>query len=126
MLNKETIGKLIEMNHNDRDSLDFIRSCVQSFEDYHKAVFDDQMFQIVYGGGALDGDEYREGRSSVDKTRTIHHNSVISNVNILNRMANKAGLEPVYEGVVSEERPYRREVADAVFEYIESIINNRS
>lgn len=126
MLNKETIGKLIEMNQNDRDSLDFIRSCVQSFEDYHKAVFDDQMFQIVYGGGALDGDEYREGRSSVDKTRTIHHNSVISNVNILNRMANKAGLEPVYEGVVSEERPYRREVADAVFEYIESIINNRS
>ena len=126
MLNKETIKKLIELNKNERDSLDFIKSCIESFEQYHKAVFDDQMFQIIYGGGALDGDEYRERRSSVDRTRTIHHNSIISNVNILNRMANKAGIEPVYNGVVSEERPYRREVANAVFEYIESIINNRS
>lgn len=41
-------------------------------------------------------------------------------------MADKAGLDPVYDGVVSKERPYRREVANAVFEYIESIINSRS
>lgn len=126
MLNKETIKELIKLNKNDRDSLDFIGSCIRSFEDYHKAVFDDQMFQIIYGGGALDGDEYRERRSSVDRTRTICHNGVISNVNILNRMACKAGIEPVYDGVVSEERPYRREVANSVFEYIENIINNRT
>ena len=64
--------------------------------------------------------------SAVDRTRTLYHNSVISNVSILNRMADKAGLDPVYDGVVSKERPYRREVANAVFEYIESIINSRS
>ncbi len=126
MLNKETVNKLIELNKNDLESLEFIRSCIDSFEVYHRAVFDDQMFQTVYGGSAMDADEYRELRSSVDRTRTVHHNGVIANVNILNRMASRAGLDPVYDGIVSEERPHRRLVADAVFEYVEDIIDNRN
>ena len=125
MLNIETINKLIELNKNDRDSLAFIHSCIDSFEQYHKAVFDDQMVQIIYNG-ALGGDDYRERRSSADRTRTVNHNNVISSVKILNRMAEKAGISPVYDGIVSEETPYRRKVADAVFEYIEYIINNRN
>ena len=126
MLNKDTITKLIELNKDDRKTLEFIKARIDSFEQYHRAVFDDQMFQIFYVGSAIEGDEYRERRTEVDKTRTIYHNSVITNVSILNRLAEKAGLDPIYDGVVSEERPYRRQVANAVFEYIESIINNRT
>lgn len=126
MLNKETIRKLIELNKFDRESLDFIKSCIDSFEQYHRAVFEDQMIQIIFGGGAFEGTEYRELRSSADRARTVNHDAIIASVNILNRMADKAGLEAVYDGVVSKERPYRRQVANAVFEYIEFIINNRS
>lgn len=126
MLNKDSIDKLISINKNDSEMLNFINSCITSFENYHKAVFDDQMFLRIYGTGALDPDEYRERRSAVDKKRTMYHNSIISNVNILNRLASKSNVDLVYDGVVSEEKPYRREVANAVFEYIEYIINNRS
>ena len=126
MLNKDVMARLIEINKNDRDTLDFIRDCIDSFEKYHRAVFDDQMTQIIYGSGAIDGDEFREIRALADKTRTIHHNSVISNVSILNRLADRNGLPPVYDGNVSESQPYRRQVANAVFEYIEDIINNRN
>ncbi|MBQ6606917.1 MAG: DUF3232 domain-containing protein [Firmicutes bacterium] len=126
MLNKDTITKLIELNKDDRKTLEFIKSRIDSFEQYHRAVFDDQMFQLFYVGSAIEGDEYREGRTAVDKTRTIYHNSVITSVSILNRLADKAGLDPIYDGVVSEEQPYRRQIANAVFEYIESIINNRT
>ena len=126
MLNTNTIKKLIELNKGDQEIIELISSCLDSFEQYHRAVFADQLFLIIYGDGVLDGDDYRERRSSVDYTRTIYHNSVISNVGILNRLAANAGLEPVYDGVVSKERPYRRQLANAVFEYIESIINNRS
>ena len=126
MINERSVAKLIELHKSDRKTLDFIRSCLDSFEQYHRSVFEDQLVQIVYGGGALDGDEYRERRTSADRTRTVNHNSVIMNVGILNRMAEKAGIEPVYDGTVSEERPYRRQVADAVFAYIESVIKNRS
>ena len=126
MLNTDTLTQLIELNKDDRKTLEFIKARIDSFEQYHRAVFDDQMFQIFYVGSAIEGDEYRERRTEVDKTRTIYHNSVITNVSILNRLAEKAGLDPIYDGVVSEERPYRRQVANAVFEYIESIINNRT
>lgn len=44
---------------------------------------------------------------------------------MLNRMASKAGVGPIYGGTVSEEMPYRRQVADAVLEYVESIISDR-
>ena len=126
MLNKDSINKLIALNKNDRESLDFIKSCIDSFEQYHKAVFDDQMFPLLYGNGALENGEYRDGRIAVDRIRTVHHNAVIANVNVLNRLAAGFGLAPVYDGIVSEEQPYRRQVADAVFAYIENIINNRT
>jgi len=62
---------------------------------------------------------------SLDKKRTMLHNRVLIAVNVLNRMASKENLKPVYDGIVSEERPYRREVANAVLEYVEKIIKER-
>jgi hypothetical protein len=62
---------------------------------------------------------------AMDKRRTMCHNSVLSSINILNRLATKENLSPLYDGTVSEERPYRTEVADAVLEYIEDIIKKR-
>ncbi len=126
MLNTETIKLLLTAHRNEPDILKFIKSALDSFEDYHRAVFDEQMFPIIYGGGATDAEAFREQAMSLDRKRTICHNSVIANVGILNRMAKNADLPLVYDGVVSEERPYRREVANAVFAYIEEIINNRT
>ncbi len=62
----------------------------------------------------------------MDKARTRAHNAVLANVKLLNRLAENAGLAPVYEGTVSQERPYRREVADAVMAYIASVIEDRA
>ncbi len=126
MLNKESISKLLVVYKNNPDIVKFIKSAIDSFEDYHKAVFDEQMFPIIYGNGAMDAEAFREQAMALDRKRTIRHNSMIANVGILNRMAKNANLPPIYNGVVSEERPYRREVANAVFAYIEEIINNRT
>lgn len=125
MLNAKTIEQIIAQCKHDKNRLDFIKSLLDSFETYHKAVFDDQLFVIVYGNGALDADDYRDKRTQVDKTRSVYHDSLITNVGILNRLAEKEGLPPVYDGIVSGERPYRRMIANAVFEYVEHIINNR-
>jgi hypothetical protein len=61
----------------------------------------------------------------MDRKRTSCHNAVLANVSMLNRMAAMAGLPPVYEGVISEDQPYRRQVADAVLEYVHKIIQDR-
>ena len=63
--------------------------------------------------------------TSRDKTRTRCHNAVIAQVNCLNRLAEEAGIPPLYDGVVSEERPYRRQVADAVLDFVRDSILNR-
>lgn len=126
MLNADSIDKLIAFHKSNSMMLSFIKKALDSFEEYHKAVFDEQLFPVIFGNGAMDADEYREQAMALDRKRTIRHNTVITNVGILNRMAQNAGLPPVYDGIVSEERPYRREVANAVFAYMEEIINKRT
>ena len=74
---------------------------------------------------SIGGQDYKDYVSKLDKMRTVTHNSVLANVNVLNRLAAKNSLPPVYDGIVSEERPYRREVANAVLAYVEKIIKNR-
>lgn len=124
MLNKESIIKIIAANRDDREMLDFVKGILDSFEQYHNAVFEEHLYGVVYNG-AIDGNEFRENRTSLDRTRTSFHNALLANVRVLNRMADQIGAAPVYDGVVSEEKPYRRQVADAVFAYIEEVINNR-
>lgn len=125
MFDYECLSKLVRHYRNDNEALEFIKSALDSFEEYHAAVMKDQLFPFVYGG-VIVGSEYREKRAALDKARSIHHNSVIANVNLLNRMAQAAGLPAIYNGVVSEERPYRRQIADAVFEFIAFVIEHRS
>lgn len=125
MFNAKTLEKLIEIYRGDQEELDFIFECLDSFERYHRAVFDDQFVRIVYSG-ADERSDYAERRVEADMKRTRCHNAVIMNVGILNRMAAEKGLDPVYDGVVSEDRPFRREVADAVFGYLDSVFAHRN
>lgn len=125
MLNKETIAKVLDFYRSDTEVTGFIDGYLTAFENYHQAVFAEQTFTLLYSG-VLDGEEFRSRRMELDKTRTDLHNSVISSVSSLNRMAEQAGLPPVYDGIVSMDKPYRREVANAVFAFIEEIINNRT
>lgn len=126
VLNTDSLSKLFLVHRENQDVLKFLKNSIDSFEEYHRAVFDEQLFPVIFRNGAMDADEYRDQCMALDRKRTVHHNSVIANVSILNRMAQNAGLPPIYDGVVSEEHPYRREVADAVFAFIEGIINNRT
>ena len=126
IIKPDAIAMLIQHSKEDVELLEFIYGALKSFEEYHSAVIADQLFPLVYSGGGIDGEQYRTQRTSFDRQRTVAHNAVIANVNLLNRMASAAGIEPIYEGVVSEDRPYRRMIANAVFEYITYVIDHRS
>lgn len=126
MLNSKVIYELLEKNKNDSDIIELIEDCLLSFEDYHRAVYRLEIYKQIYTGRSSDIEVYREQVANLDKSRTVCHNSVIANVRILNRLAAQQGCAPVYEGIVSEDRPYRREIANAVFAYVEQVIQNRS
>jgi len=124
MINSNTIQNLVEIYIDDSEMLDIIFGALSAFEEYHSAIFNMETKIMVYRN-TLDGEEYQNLVKKLDKNRTINHNSVLSSVNILNRLANSNALPMVYDGIVSEERPYRRDVANAVLEYIEQVIKNR-
>ncbi len=124
--NDDTVGKLLSFYRDDAEMISAVEHALTAFEKYHKSIFDLEIKRKLYACGAMEADEYREVIPARDKARTINHNALLTEVNILNRLAAAANLPPVYDGVVSEERPYRREVADAVLEYVRKIILERS
>ena len=125
LTNHETISKIIERCGNDEDVLELMDQILTSFQQYHAAIYQLELQVKLYSHGGMDADAYRNAVAELDAGRTIHHNAVIANVRILNRIAGRYDLPPFYEGVVSEERPHRREVANAVLEYVETVVRDR-
>lgn len=124
MINKDTIENLISIYKDDEKMLSIIERNLMSFEEYHQSIYKMELWMMVHSD-SCSGDEYKDNVSSLDKGRTSEHNSVLGNVKLLNRLAEKNGLPLVYDGIVSHERPYRREVANAVLEYVEDVIKSR-
>lgn len=76
----------------------------------------------IFSNGNVDKDNYKIKIEELDKSRTTYHNALLGNVNVLNRLAEKNTLPPFYDGKVSQDRPYRREVANGVLQYVEKIV----
>ncbi len=125
MLNEKTLRSLIETLGNDADILSLIDDCLASFEAYHSAVYKLETYKMLHNGNIKNGEIYRDTVMELDRARTVCHNAVIANISILNRLADMQNLPHVYEGIVSEERPHRRILAESVFEYVEKVIKNR-
>ena len=70
-------------------------------------------------GSTIEGEEYRNTVSSLDKNRSLAHNSLISDVTAMNRLCTKAGIEPVYKGNIDnriEVADFAKEIATELFE----------
>ena len=105
--------------------VDAINEALLSFEAYHQAVYTLECALAVYGNGLLEAGEYRDLVTALDGKRTVAHNTLLAKVGFLNRLADQHGLSPFYGGEVSREQPQRREVADAVFEFVHDVIVHR-
>lgn len=125
-VNNETLNGLIRHFKDDRDDLEMIVRAVETFEDYHRAIYRLELTRRLFSCNAIDSDAYRSETVARDRTRTVNHNAVIAQVGFLNRLAGEAGLPPFYDGVVSEERPHRRALADAVLAFVGTVIDGRA
>ena len=123
-MNYQSLERLIQTFKDDPELLQAIQDALDSFEKYHAAIYSMETRKKILIHTA-DTQNYQEEISAMDRKRTSCHNAVLANVSMLNRMAAMAGLPPVYEGVISEDQPYRRQVADAVLEYVHKIIQDR-
>lgn len=123
MINAEVINKLFELS-SDGMELEMIQSCVRSFHEYHMIIYHMETF-LRFRDKDMSIADYQYTLTNYDTRRTNCHNIVIQNIGILNRMAKRYGLDPVYSGIVSTEKPHRRVLANEVLEYVEYIIKER-
>lgn len=121
----EVLEKLVAAYRDDPEALEMIQECLRSFSAYHAAIVDMEVWLKLYNYSNTDRADYQDTKSRLDKARTISHDAVLIQVGILNRLAAQKELEPVYDGTVSKERPYRRQVANAVLAYLETVITKR-
>lgn len=121
----QSFHALMAGGQDDPELLDFLSGCIASFSAYQAAIVEMEGWMKVYRPETLGPRVYQERREALDKARTRCHDAVLANVSALNRLAAAAGLEPVYDGTVSEDQPYRRQVANAVLHYLEEVIEKR-
>ena len=124
-VNAETVSSLLKIYRDDAEMAGVILDALDSFEEYHQAIWRLEMRRLLYACGGMDADTYREEIPALDSVRTRRHNNLLAQVGLLNRLAEKEGLPPFYPGPVSEERPIRTHVADAVLAYVRSVIADR-
>lgn len=124
-LTRESIAGLAAFYADDVEILEVIDEVLNSFADYHNSIYKMETSLLTLNQNDMGTADYQSLVSSLDSGRTISHNAVIVNVSMLNRLAELAGQPPIYEGVISKERPYRREVANAVLEFVQEVISDR-
>jgi len=124
-INTETLNRLIALYRNDAGALEAITDALDSFEKYHQAIYKLENQRRLYTQGAMSPETYRVLIPELDVIRTRNHNEVISQVSMLNRLAEKNSLSPFYDGIVSKEPPIRTHIADAVLAFVRQVIADR-
>ncbi|MFY9378515.1 MAG: DUF3232 domain-containing protein [Peptococcia bacterium] len=125
MICADSIQELISKNREDAEMLKLIENCLMSFYDYHTRIFKMEIWLKLHDYRNTSKEDFQTTYTELDKSRSICHNALIKNLSILNRLCQQHHLPLVYGGVVSEERPHRIEIADAVLSYVEEIVKQR-
>ena len=124
-ISTETLNALISLYRDDAEMLEMITDALDTFEKYHQAIYKLEIQRKLYTQGAMSAETYRVLIPELDGIRTRNHNTLLSEVNLLNRLAAQNSLPPFYDGPVSEERPIRTHVADAVLAFVRRVIEER-
>lgn len=127
-ISKDNLEKLITVKKAEGNTrhLKAISDFFKLASEYHAAILEMEAWMKLNDSTTLDREEYQAKRMELDKQRRSKHNLLLIQVSMLNRIANNAGLEPIYDGTISEDRPYRRQVANAVLAFIETLVQERA
>lgn len=112
---------LVNSYNDDEDALDLIETNMNNLNGYVSAVYAMEV-QIQTLRFRLEGEDYREAVTNLDKRRRNAHEAAIAACSILNRLANLAGVEPLYSGNLED----RNEVAEFCIAIVDELFRGRS
>ena len=108
---------LVNSYNDDEDALDLIETNMNNLNGYVSAVYAMEV-QIQTLRFRLDG----EAVTNLDKRRRNAHEAAIAACSILNRLANLAGVDPLYSGDLED----RNEVAEFCIAIVDELFHGRS
>ena len=118
---KDLIRRLSTSNDpDDRDDFDIVTKAMEAFHSYVDTVVKGET-NLLLQAGSLDGQEYRDAVSQYDGDRHSAHERAISDVKLLNRLAAREGLSPVFTG----DETQRHQIADFCLELDQYLFQNR-
>lgn len=121
-INRSGLEKLLQIGRRDPTIAYFLQDQLLTFPAYASAIYQSEIYLSVIGKDSGDINEAER----LDKKRTHAHNAVITSVDALNQLCEKNGIPPVYDCTVSESRPFRVEIADAVLAYVHEVLEKRT
>ena len=112
---------LVNAYSKDVDALELIETNMNNLNNYVSAVYAMEV-QIQTLRFSLEGDEYREAVTNLDRRRRSAHEAAIAACSILNRLAGLEGVEPLYSGNLED----RNEVAEFCIAIVDELFHGRS
>lgn len=103
-----------------KDDLDTVEKAMQSFHNYVNTVVGGEM-KLLIQGSSLEGQEYRDAIAQYDGNRHSAHEKAIGNAKLVNRLAAREGLPPIFTGDENQ----RHQVADFCLELDWYLFQNR-
>lgn len=96
-----------------------IKRMIHNAAEYVRAVV--IMETAACNVAGLDAAEAREAKESTDRARSLAHDAFISSVNSVNRICERRGVPPIYDGGCE-----RREYGDFAIALVDEIFTKRN
>ena len=103
-----------------REDLDTVEKAMEAFHNYINTVVDGEM-KLLMQGSSLEGQEYRDVVISYDGDRHSAHEKAIGDAKLVNRLAAREGLPPIFTG----DETQRHQIADFCLELDQYLFQNR-
>lgn len=118
---KERFINLVKATEKDEDMLSVIEDQMNNLASYVNAVYAMEV-QIQTLRFRLEGEEYRDAVTALDKRRRNAHEAAIAGCSILNRMAKMVNAEDMYDGDLDD----RYAVADFCIKVVDELFHGRT
>lgn len=123
--NQKTLDKILATN--DEDYVDIAKDSINSFNNYTQIVvnFEDDIDELKKDSP----DSYRMRMVELDRKRKIAHDTCLSSVDILNRIAQNEKMQPFCDlgnNIKSAKEVNRTDIADAIFTWSYEHLDNVS
>ena len=118
---KDLIHRLSVSNDPDaREDLGSVQDAMKSFHNYVDTVVEGEA-RLLFRGSGLEGQEYRDAVAQYDEDRHNAHEKAIGDAVLLNRLASRNGLPPVFTG----DETQRHQIAEFCLETEQYFFRNR-